>query len=240
MCIVDEAQNLFAHPKYGKQAGDDAEFIIKVGPAMGIVLILATQRPDKASLPTGVSANVSIRFRLKVTGQIENDMILGTGAYKNGLRSTTFRPEIDAGIGYLADAGPSPQVVRTFYLNMADAERVAIRARGLREAAGTVTGHATGAEAEGPRDVLADVLAVFGSDAGLQWGDAAQRLASWFPARWDGASGDAVSAECRALGVPSVTVRAGGETAKAAAAPTSSPRLVPSEPPHACRRRHNR
>jgi S-DNA-T family DNA segregation ATPase FtsK/SpoIIIE len=161
-----------------------------------------------------VSGNVSTRFCLKVTGQVENDMILGTSAYKNGLRATTFRPEIDAGIGYLVGAGPSPQVVRTFYLNMADAERVAIRARSLREAAGTVTGHATGAEGEGPRDVLADVLAVFGSDAGLQWADAAQRLASRFPARWDGASGDAVSAECRALGVASVTVRSGGETAK--------------------------
>src|SRR5262249_57308711 len=93
-------------------------------------------------------------------------------------------------------------------------ERAAIRARGLREAAGTVTGHAAGAESDGPRDVLADGLAVFGSDAGLQWADAAARLASRFPARWDGASGDAVSAECRALGVPSVNVRGSGGTAK--------------------------
>jgi S-DNA-T family DNA segregation ATPase FtsK/SpoIIIE len=214
VCVIDEAQNLFAHPEHGKAAGGDAEFVIKIGPAFGVVLVIATQRPDKASLPTGVSGNVSTRFCLKVTGQVENDMILGTSAYKNGLRATTFRPEIDAGIGYLAGAGPSPQVVRMFYLNMADAERVAIRARALREAAGTVTGHATGAEGEGPRDVLADVLAVFGSDSGLQWADAAQRLASRFPARWDGAGGDAVSAECRALGVPSVTVRSGGETAK--------------------------
>jgi S-DNA-T family DNA segregation ATPase FtsK/SpoIIIE len=214
VCVIDEAQNLFAHPDHGKAAGGDAEFVIKIGPAFGVVLIIATQRPDKASLPTGVSGNVSTRFCLKVTGQVENDMILGTSAYKNGLRATTFRPEIDAGIGYLAGAGPGPQVVRTFYLNMADAERVAIRARALREAAGTVTGHAAGAEGEGPRDVLADVLAVFGSDAGLQWADAAQRLASRFPARWDGASGDAVAAECRALSVPSVNVKAAGVVRK--------------------------
>ena len=105
-------------------------------------------------------------------------------------------------------------MVRTFYLNMADAERAAIRARGLREAAGTVTGHASGTEVEGARDVLADVLAVFGSDAGLQWADAAQRLASRFPARWDGVSGDAVAAECRALSVPSVNVKAAGVVRK--------------------------
>jgi DNA segregation ATPase FtsK/SpoIIIE, S-DNA-T family len=213
-CIIDEAQNLFAHPGHGKAAGLDAEFIIKIGPAFGVFLIIATQRPDKASLPTGVSGNVSTRFCLKVTGQVENDMILGTSAYKNGLRSTTFRPEIDAGIGYLLGAGPSPQVVRTFYLNMADTERIAIRARALREAAGTLTGHALESGDEGPRDVLTDVLSVFGTDAGLQWGDLAARLASRFPARWEGATADAISAECRARGVPSVNVRGAGGQGK--------------------------
>jgi S-DNA-T family DNA segregation ATPase FtsK/SpoIIIE len=141
-------------------------------------------------------------------------MILGTSAYKNGLRATTFRPEIDAGIGYLTGAGPAPQVVRTFYLNMADADRAATRARALREAAATITGHAADGQDEGARDVLADMLAVFGADAGLQWADAAARLASRFPARWDGATGDAVSAECRALGVRSVNVRGSGGQAK--------------------------
>jgi DNA segregation ATPase FtsK/SpoIIIE, S-DNA-T family len=213
-CIIDEAQNLFADPDHGKAAGLDAEFIIKIGPAFGVFLVIATQRPDKASLPTGVSGNVSTRFCLKVTGQVENDMILGTSAYKNGLRSTTFRPGIDAGIGYLVGAGPSPQVVRTFYLNMADTERVATRARALREAAGTITGHAAEDAGEGARDVLTDVLSVFGSDAGLQWGDVAARLASRYPARWDGATADAISAECRAAGVPSVNVRSGGGQGK--------------------------
>jgi DNA segregation ATPase FtsK/SpoIIIE, S-DNA-T family len=213
-CVIDEAQNLFSHPGHGKAAGLDAEFIIKIGPAFGVFLIIATQRPDKASLPTGVSGNVSTRFCLKVMGQVEVDMILGTSAYKNGLRPTTLRPGIDAGIGYMVGAGPSPQVVRTFYLNMADTERVAARARALREAAGTVTGHAAEGADEGARDVLTDVLSVFGSDSGLQWGDVAARLASRFPARWDGATGDAISAECRAAGVPSVNVRGSGAQAK--------------------------
>jgi DNA segregation ATPase FtsK/SpoIIIE, S-DNA-T family len=214
VCVIDEAQNLFAHPEHGKAAGLDAEFVIKIGPAFGVVLVIATQRPDKASLPTGVSGNVSTRFCLKVTGQVENDMILGTSAYKNGLRSTTLRPEIDAGIGYLVGAGPAPQVVRTFYLDMAAAERIALRARALREAAGTLTGHAADAGDEGPRDVLADMLAVFGTDTGLQWADAAARLASRFPARWEGASADAVSAECRDRGVASVNVKARSEVAR--------------------------
>jgi hypothetical protein len=53
-----------------RAAGGDAEFIIKVGPAFGVILVIATQRPDKTSLPTGVSGNVSTRFCLKVTGQL--------------------------------------------------------------------------------------------------------------------------------------------------------------------------
>ena len=67
---------------------------------------------------------------------------------------------------------------------MADTEWVAARARALREAAGTITGHASEAVGEGARYMLTDVLSVFGSDVGLQWGDLAARLASGFPARW--------------------------------------------------------
>ena len=62
VCVVDECQELFSHPKYGKQAGEDAEKVIRRGRAFGVHLMLATQRPDKDSLPTGVSANVGTRF----------------------------------------------------------------------------------------------------------------------------------------------------------------------------------
>ena len=212
MCAIDECQNLFAHPKFGKQAAEDAVFIIKIGRALGVYLILATQRPDKDSLPTGVSGNVSTRFCLKVAGQIENDMILGTSAYKNGARATTFRPKIDAGLGYLKGEENTPQVVRTYYLNNADTDRAAKRARAVREAAGTLSGVALGEDdTAAQRDVLADVLEVFGIAPALHWGELAERLAERFPERWEGTSGDAVSAELRGRGVPSVVVTVTGE-----------------------------
>jgi S-DNA-T family DNA segregation ATPase FtsK/SpoIIIE len=72
-------------------------------------------------------------------------------------------------------------MVRTFYLDMHAAERIAIRAQALRVAAGMLTGHALDGAREGPRVVLADVLAVFGTDAGQQWGDVASPLASPLP-----------------------------------------------------------
>ena len=215
VCFIDEAQNLFSHAKYGKQAADDAEFIIKVGPAMGIVLILATQRPDKASLPTGVSANVSIRFCLKVMGQLENDMILGTSAYKNGIRATTFRPKIDAGLGYLIGEDPA-QVCRTYFLDVTDAKAVIARARAIRERAGTLSGYALGEDTSGPaRDVLADALACFGDgEAGLQWSVLAERLAERWPDRYAGLTADAISAQLRDAQVASVTVSASGAKAR--------------------------
>jgi DNA segregation ATPase FtsK/SpoIIIE, S-DNA-T family len=56
LAAFDELQNLFGHPKYGKHAGEDDTFIIKIGRALGVFLILATQRPDRESLPTACPA----------------------------------------------------------------------------------------------------------------------------------------------------------------------------------------
>jgi S-DNA-T family DNA segregation ATPase FtsK/SpoIIIE len=214
-CIVDEAQNLFGHEKYGKQAGEDATWIIKIGPAFGVFLILATQRPDAQSLPTGVSSNVSQRFCLKVMDQTANDMVLGTSAYKNGIRATTFRAEVDAGLGYQVGAAAQPLVVRTFYLNLPDTERAAKRARALREHAGTLSGVALGEDDTAPqRDVLADAAEALAGVTGMHWQALADQLARRYPERWAEATGDAVRAELGARGVPSVVVVMDGTRAR--------------------------
>ncbi|WP_181849291.1 cell division protein FtsK [Streptomyces parvulus] len=204
--VFDECQNLFAHPKYGKQAGDDAEFIIKLGRALGVILVLATQRPDKDSLPTGISGNVSIRFALKVAGQVENDMILGTSAYKNGVRATSFRPEIDAGNGYLAGATALPVVVRTAYLDDNATHAIAQRAYALRKAEGTLSGHALGEEAEstsGPSyDLLADVAAVVPPSEERVWNERiAARLAELRPEVYGGWKGENVTSALKPHGI---------------------------------------
>lgn len=203
--VFDECQNLFAHKEFGEQAGEDAEFVIKLGRALGVTLILATQRPDKASLPTGVSGNVSIRFCLRVAGQVENDMILGTSAYKNGYRATTFRPEVDAGIGYLGGASAIPLVVRTAYVDGPASERIAQRAYALRKAAGTLTGHAA---AEAPErttpsfDILADVLTVVPASEEKVWGERiASRLAELRPDVYGGWKGENVTSSLKPHGI---------------------------------------
>ncbi|GAT67818.1 cell division protein FtsK [Planomonospora sphaerica] len=190
VCIIDECQNLFAHEEYGAKAGEDAEFVIKLGRALGVVLILATQRPDKKSLPTGVSANVSIRFCLRVAGQVENDMILGTSAYQNGIRATLFVPGPpskggDAGTGYLVGATPMPKVVKAAYLDTPQTQLIADRAHALRTAAGRLTGHAAGAQPEAAApayDLLADVAAVLAAGEAKVWNEiVVDRLAELRP-----------------------------------------------------------
>lgn len=206
LAVFDECQNLFAHAKYGKQAGEDAEFIIKLGRALGVILVLATQRPDKDSLPTGISGNVSIRFCLRVAGQVENDMILGTSAYKNGVRATAFRPEIDAGNGYLGGATPLPVVVRTAYLDDNATHAIAQRALALRKAEGTLSGFALGEESEtlaGPTyDLLADIAAVVPVSEERVWNERiAARLAELRPEVYGGWKGENVTSALKPHGI---------------------------------------
>ncbi len=207
VAVLDEVQNLFAHPIYGAEAGELAEFIIKLGRALGVILILATQRPDAGSLPTGVSANVSVRFCLRVTGQTENDMVLGTSMYKNGIRATTLRPT-DRGIGYLVGASDDPQIVRTYYLDKPDADKIADRARAMRVTAGTLSGHAAG-ETIDPQEsgsgysILEDVLAVVGTHEPKVWSETVvSRLAELRPDAYGGWRAEQLAAALKPHGVP--------------------------------------
>jgi S-DNA-T family DNA segregation ATPase FtsK/SpoIIIE len=160
---VDECQVMFEHPAHGTEFEDIATDLVKRGPALGITLLLATQRPDARSLPTGISANAVLRLCLKVMGQTENDMVLGTSAYKNGVRATMFAFS-DKGICYFAGEGEAPRIVRSFYIDAPAAEKITERARAARQRAGTLSGHAAGqdgTEAAGPaHDLLADIAAV--------------------------------------------------------------------------------
>lgn len=213
-CFIDEAQNLFMHPQYGDQAREDAAYVIRLGRAYGVILVLATQRPDAKTMPTSVTGNIVCRFCLQVPGQPENDMILGTSAYRGGYDSTVFRPVTDAGLGWLKADGP-PQIVRTYNPTQAETEKVAARARDMRDRAGMLTGYALGEHDQAEaRDVLADVLAVFGDDPGLHWDELADRLAGRWPDRWADLTGEAMSAQLRGHGVPSVVVSTDGVKAR--------------------------
>ena len=204
---IDECQELFSHKDHGDEAGDLAEKCIKLGRALGVILLLATQRPDKDSLPTGISANVGTRFCLRVMGQVENDMILGTSAYKNGTRATMFTRR-DKGVGYLVGASDDPQITRTYYVDGPAAERITDRARRLREAAGTLTGHAAGettpTATQREDTLLEDVLTVCppSEGNGKFWTEIVlDRLAAYRPEAYTEISRDQLTAALRRHGI---------------------------------------
>ena len=123
---------------------------------------------------------------------------------------------MDAGLGWLKGGEEGvPQICRTYYLNLPDTEKIAARARDMRDRAGVLTGYALGeVETAETRDVLADVLAVFGDDPGLHWDELADRLAERWPGRYADLTGEAVSAQLRSHGVPSVMVSSAGAKAR--------------------------
>ncbi|MFF0033511.1 cell division protein FtsK [Streptomyces avermitilis] len=194
---IDECQELFSHEKYGKEAGSLCTAIIKRGRALGVILLLATQRPDKDSLPPAISANVGTRFCLRVMGQIENDMILGTSNYKNGIRATSFTKS-DKGIGYLVGAADDPQIVRGYYMDNPAADAICERARRARIEAGTLRGMAAGVAPERREAVdplLDDILAVVAADEAKPWNDVTvDRLAELRPEKY-GAWGEMAPAD---------------------------------------------
>jgi DNA segregation ATPase FtsK/SpoIIIE, S-DNA-T family len=201
---VDECQVWFEHPKYGKEFEEICTDLVKRGPATGVVLLLATQRPDAKSLPTGISANASARFCLKVMSQVENDMVLGTSAYRRGVRATMFAWG-DKGICYFLGEGSDARIVRSVFVDAVLADVIALRARAARMLAGALAGHAAGqdiaAEQMGPGyDLLADILSVLPEPKA--WNETiVTRLATLRPDVYDGWEPEQLTAALKPHGV---------------------------------------
>lgn len=208
--VIDEAHELFGDAEVGKLAATAAERLIKRGRALGITVVLATQIPDKNSLPPNITRCVTVRWCMAVQDQVANDMILGTGAYKRGLSATCYRPGDDAGWG-VATGLAKPGPVRSFFPDPKTGEAIVARATQLR--GGAVVGEDV---PSGPRtDVLNDVLRVFAhvGRPKLQWQQIAELLAEQMPDAYAGITADAVSGQVLALGgddVKSIQVKAGG------------------------------
>ncbi|MET9860601.1 FtsK/SpoIIIE domain-containing protein [Streptomyces smyrnaeus] len=206
---IDECQELFMHDKYRKEAANLCTAIIKRGRALGVILLLATQRPDKDSLPTAISANVGTRFCLRVMGQTENDMILGTSMYKRGIQASTFTKS-DLGIGYLVGAVDEPQIVRGNYLDNPQADSVCERARQARIKAGTLSGLAAGEEPqrEGRNEtLLADILAVVPPKEAKVWNETViERLAELRPETYEGWGAEQLTSALKPFGIETTQI----------------------------------
>lgn len=218
---VDECQVWFEHPTYGGEFKDICTDLVKRGPATGIVLLLATQRPDKDSIPTSISANASARWCLKVMGQVENDMVLGTGAYKRGVRASMFAWG-DKGISYFLGEGADARIVRSAFIDAVEADRIALRARALRERACVLAGHALGEQPEhspasASYDLLADLRAAVPADKSKLWNEAVvPRLAELRPEVYGDWAPEQLTAALKPYGIRTVQVWGTTEDGKGA------------------------
>ncbi|MFF3491152.1 cell division protein FtsK [Streptomyces sp. NPDC002795] len=202
---VDECQVWFEHDKYGKEFEEICTDLVKRGPATGIVLMLATQRPDAKSLPTGISANAGVRLCMKVMDHTANDMVLGTSAHKRGVRATMFA-WADKGIAYFVGDGSDARIIHSVYVDAPTAERLALRARAAREAAGTLAGYALGQEPE-PTASAYDLLAVVPAKEAKAWSETVvARLAELRPEVYDGWEPDALAAALKPHGITTIQV----------------------------------
>lgn len=200
--LVDEAHELFLH---SPDAAGDFERAIKRLRALGICVILATQIPDKSSLPPGITRCVTNRWCLSVAGQVENDMILGTGAYKRGLTGTVYRPVFDAGWGCMT-GGAAPVAVRSQFPDEETWAGMVARSASLR--GGKVVGAPI--ETAPARDLLADLTEVAASN-GQHWDTAATALADTWPEAYPHLTAAALSDMARTAGLASVNVKITGE-----------------------------
>jgi hypothetical protein len=219
--IMDEFQEIYDLGEDSKELSSLLTFLIKVAPAAGVIILGSTQRPSGvgsgqvAQQFTSFRDNFAVRFGLRTSSWQVSELCLGAGAYSEGLDTSTLLPQYK-GVGILRGASDVSPTVRTYLADGGNAETILTAARTIRERAGTLSGMAAGDMPDTvPRNVLGDVLGVFEpSDTGLHWAEVAERLAQRFPDRWADGSADAISAQCRALGVPSVDVKRAGRTAK--------------------------
>jgi len=135
----------------GEYIGELLTWLAKKGPAAGIVLVLATQRPDTKTIPSGLRAVLGSRFALRVMDWRDSNIILGEQMNTRGWDSSRLLPS-HKGVGILRPDGDTTAgadvlavMVRTDYMPNDDWAALCQRGRALREVAGTLTGQAIGA-----------------------------------------------------------------------------------------------
>lgn len=178
--MIDECQLAYTDPTMGKEITSLAEDLVRRGPAAGITLISATQRPDAKSLPTGISSNAILRYCLRVGDQISNDMVLGTSSYQAGVRATTFSRE-DRGVGILIGEGDDPIIARTAYIDATAAEQIVAKAAARR------TPRPAPVDDDDVETVLDHILAVWPAGETAVWCETlAELLTTHYPAQYAG------------------------------------------------------
>jgi DNA segregation ATPase FtsK/SpoIIIE, S-DNA-T family len=217
LLVMEEFQCYFEldDQKLNKEFANLLARIGALGPSVGVIPVSLSQKPsgvgsgDIQRLFNRYRDNHLLRFGLRCATRDVSMAILGNESYGEGYDCSGL-PLGDEfkGIGILYGLTDDAPTVRTYLADGQDAEVICLAARKLREKARTLSGDALGVElADAGSDIVADLLEVMGSDSGLWWETAAERLDAMFPMRHADATAESVSAAARARGVPSTDVR---------------------------------
>jgi len=124
MMILDECQELFdvtGRSKDEKEWIDKIERvcteIVKKQRAMGTILVLATQRPDKNSIPTPISSNAGIRLAFRLANKAVETMTLGTPPDDSIVSATDIGGEGMQGTAVMADIEGNRKMIRYAYMD---------------------------------------------------------------------------------------------------------------------------
>lgn len=163
--VVDECQRLFMDEECGEEAANVVTLLISAARKYAITLMFLTPEPSTASLPRKVITITNRKACFAIGDQQSNDAILGTGSYKSGISAVDLEPKTDESDGDVGTAMvrgfmAKPGLLRSYFVNQADAHRVVARAVEIRKQAGVKV--LDGAEPPADRDLLEDVAAVLG------------------------------------------------------------------------------
>jgi S-DNA-T family DNA segregation ATPase FtsK/SpoIIIE len=164
----------------GEYVGELLTWLAKKGPAAGIVLVLATQRPDSKTIPSGLRAVLGSRFALRVMDWRDSNIVLGEQMNTRGYDSSRLLAS-HKGVGILRPDGDAQAgsdvlalTVRTYYMPNEDWHTICARGRELRQAAGRLTGHAAGQDTTPVVDHATAVRAIGSGHAAEPEGRAAE------------------------------------------------------------------
>jgi DNA segregation ATPase FtsK/SpoIIIE, S-DNA-T family len=192
LVILEECQDYFGHPAYGREIEALAVKLVKKGPSAGYIVCLSTQRPDAQSVPTPIRDQFSLRFALRLATSDATTMALGKGAAERGFDPTSLSPTY-VGVGYAVGVGLPRRydmggtIVRTHLIDGEQAEQILTRARKLRQESGGLEGMAAGEEPDITGwSLLEDIAATFtASDEWLWSHQIIERLTTAHPGRYD-------------------------------------------------------
>lgn len=130
LIAVDEAAELSMSDE-GKEALVLLQRIVAVGRASGISVLLMTQKPDAATIPSGLRDLFAQRVSFRVGNRHQAETILGV--VSEGVRPWDIAAETP-GVGYLVGLDGRPQRFRSTFLTRAEVTSIAATAAGGRDA----------------------------------------------------------------------------------------------------------